>query len=1080
MINFLIGRACTGKTQRIIDKVCASSLSKRAILIVPEQFTFESEREIIKRAGADTTNITVISFTRLFGEVLSSASLGSLPIVSEFEKIIILKKALKACSDNLSVFSRHIHYRDFPLNIADTLKDFKFAGTTPEALECAAEKIGGSCGAKLKDISLIWSTYDSLLTDKFIDSSDILTKTYELLCDNSYFKGCDVYFDSFTGFTGQQYKIIEKIFEQADNVTFAFSTDNPDDTNLTVFHNINNTITALKDKAKRNGISLDVLAENHYNSKEIAHLEGIMSGKVKGAVMPSNNKVNVISCENLREEALAAANIVSKCVREEGYRFKDFILVSRNADSYYEFVERQCKNNDVAYFCDKKTSVRNTLLCTYIMALLDICKSCTSDNIFKIVKMGLYDIDVYDIAELENYVFVWDIKGKDWFSPWEMKVKGLTNDEEEDYDVAKLKRINETREKIVAIINDFKDSFTGSAKKRATALYNHLTKYAINKKLSAICEFYENGNDAFRAAEVKQSWDVIVNILDSVVRTSDDSDISIDEFTETFSIACDFATITNVPQMLDEVTFGSADRIRPSKPKVAIILGANQGVFPQTVGNGGLFGFSEKQKIKDQGIDLDDNIIKSTIEENYLVYSMLCCPTDKVYLLYSRNNMNGEKLETSSFVSQVVGAFDKFDAVTFKLKAGGDFTPRTPKSAFSEIGTIVGEDFELVKETLASYPIYNDKLPNAISDIDYSFKIDNTSIKGCFGDEIKIYPTNFEEFHRCKASYFFRNVLRLKKIQKSDLNTLQRGTIAHFVFENVIKTYGSKLADLSESEINDLVDELIHQYFLSIKGYEILVSERFAYLIEKIAAAVKRIVCHMKDEFAQCDFEPKYCELVIGDDGLIPKVQYILSDNSIASLNGKIDRVDIYNNNVRVVDYKTGSLHFSLSDTLFGLNMQMLIYLYAFVKNGDALVKNPQAAAILYRNSSYNNDPKTLKMNGLISKDAEIREAMEKGNKGKFIPVLDGRNKTTYVDSSVFKLIFDKIDSFTVDMGEDILKGDFTPNPVDTANSEACKYCNFASICRASSSKHKTVEKHTNDEVIDILNGGGTSGIQSN
>ena len=48
-------------------------------------------------------------------------------------------------------------------------------------------------------------------------------------------------------------------------------------------------------------------------------------------------------------------------------------------------------------------------------------------------------------------------------------------------------------------------------------------------------------------------------------------------------------------------------------------------------------------------------------------------------------------------------------------------------------------------------------------------------------------------------------------------------------------------------------------------------------------------------------------------------------------MGGKIDRVDIYTKDgvkyIRVVDYKTGSKEFVLSDILSGLNMQMLIYL---------------------------------------------------------------------------------------------------------------------------------------------------------
>lgn len=56
------------------------------------------------------------------------------------------------------------------------------------------------------------------------------------------------------------------------------------------------------------------------------------------------------------------------------------------------------------------------------------------------------------------------------------------------------------------------------------------------------------------------------------------------------------------------------------------------------------------------------------------------------------------------------------------------------------------------------------------------------------------------------------------------------------------------------------------------------------------------------------------------------------------SLSGKVDRVDGYIKNgrlyLRVMDYKSGKKSFSLSDIWYGLNMQLIIYLYALQQEG--------------------------------------------------------------------------------------------------------------------------------------------------
>jgi ATP-dependent helicase/nuclease subunit B len=59
--------------------------------------------------------------------------------------------------------------------------------------------------------------------------------------------------------------------------------------------------------------------------------------------------------------------------------------------------------------------------------------------------------------------------------------------------------------------------------------------------------------------------------------------------------------IASIPQGLDEVTVGAADRSRPADPKVVFLIGCAQGEFPMTAGNGGLISDRERHEL----IELD-------------------------------------------------------------------------------------------------------------------------------------------------------------------------------------------------------------------------------------------------------------------------------------------------------------------------------------------------------------------------------------------------------------------------------------------------------------------------------------------
>ena len=67
MLNFIIGRNNSGKTEKIRALIAErASENKKCILIVPEQFSFESERSILEKIGAQKMlNVDILSFTRL-------------------------------------------------------------------------------------------------------------------------------------------------------------------------------------------------------------------------------------------------------------------------------------------------------------------------------------------------------------------------------------------------------------------------------------------------------------------------------------------------------------------------------------------------------------------------------------------------------------------------------------------------------------------------------------------------------------------------------------------------------------------------------------------------------------------------------------------------------------------------------------------------------------------------------------------------------------------------------------------------------------------------------------------------------
>ena len=71
-VNFIIGRAGTGKTYSIYSHIVRNEkAAKRSVLIVPDRATFETERSLSEYIGGGILYTSVLSFTTLARRVLA-------------------------------------------------------------------------------------------------------------------------------------------------------------------------------------------------------------------------------------------------------------------------------------------------------------------------------------------------------------------------------------------------------------------------------------------------------------------------------------------------------------------------------------------------------------------------------------------------------------------------------------------------------------------------------------------------------------------------------------------------------------------------------------------------------------------------------------------------------------------------------------------------------------------------------------------------------------------------------------------------------------------------------------------------
>ena len=246
--------------------------------------------------------------------------------------------------------------------------------------------------------------------------------------------------------------------------------------------------------------------------------------------------------------------------------------------------------------------------------------------------------------------------------------------------------------------------------------------------------------------------------------------------------------------------------------------------------------------------------------------------------------------------------------------------------------------------------------------------------------------------------------------------------------------------------------------------------------------------------------------------------KFIPSEYELRVAHGQIDRVDLLEKDgkiyVKVIDYKSGNKKFSITDTMLGRQMQLMVYLKDAVDYEKKL--NPQKEVapgaglyfhvhdpyvskpdfeqlkVQYRKENPNADLtegelekyiaeeqqyKDFRMTGMVNADAEIPEMMdenifEKVGSSDILPVNTTKSgigsSSTVMDEKTYEKFIHFVCKKAEEMQEEILNGKIDINPIEGN----CSYCPYHTVCgfdRKLGDKYREVEKISLQDVKNQL-----------
>ncbi len=1106
MLNFILGRAGSGKSgllHKILNKKLNEGKSK-IILIVPEQSSFRNERHMLTILGNSNFNkIEVLSFSRLYDFVSKKLNLPAVHPDTDAMQLILMNAAVENVKEHLKLYKNNSCCAETAALMLKILKEFKSHKINFETLGKIQDITNkDTLKQKISEIKLVINSYEILAQKKFENSIDNLNNLETLIKSHDVFKDYHVFIDEFNSFTPQQLCILEHIIKQSENVYIALCSDKmPNKTDFSesnLFAGIYKTIFKICEIAKQYEIEIaePTILENNskFENKEIKTLEKNIFSTQKSSYDQSVKDITLYNAANKLDECEYVAKMIRKFIIEKNYHYRDFAVLARNLENYSNTLKYVFDKYKISYFLNSASRIYNKSTALTIFSALDSVNSnYDSENILRFLKSGLTDLSTEEISDLENYVLLWNISVKDWNQEFTMHPEGFSEKFEEK-DNEKLLKLNALRKKIIITLENLKQKIkNATGLKISKAIYEMLLEINAPENLRKVCAELTKKNEIDKAQQEAKIWDILMKVLGDIASVFKDIKIAPKKYADILFSVISSLDISSIPQSIDSVIIDSSNLARLSSPKAVFILGAIDGEFPKDPDESEIFTDAEINHIASLGIEIANNSKNFLIEEKFLSYIALSNASEKLFLSWPNYGLEKEENLPSEIINEIKEIFPKIKVFNkFSYTELEDIW--CEKAAFKIFAKNIKNNSNIAN-ALKNYFVNNENYRSkclAISNISKNKLkfMEPENAKKLFPSDITLSASQIEKYYSCAFEYFCKYILKIKPQKRAQFSGLEYGNIMHYILENLLKKYPDKeLLKANTLEIKKNISEITEKYIDEKLGGIKNKSSKFLYLIKRLKQAACFLTDHFIEEFKQSLFTVSDLELNISSSGKVKPLRFTLPDNTTVKIEGKIDRIDVMETNgknyVRVIDYKTGSTSFRLSDLIYGINMQMLIYLITLQKNGYKKYKHILPAGALYftaikpnASAEYSGGKlefekkiqDKLKMSGLLLDDLIAIEGMEQHGQGRFIPAKINKgavdSKSSVISLGEFEIIAKHIEHLATKMAVSLKSGEIGPNPITSNKNTSCGFCDYLSICKYEENNFKDIDLKLNKKEV--------------
>ena len=993
------------------------------VLVVPEKFGVSAERamfDCLKCGSSFFMDVT--TFDRLADIYVIDKKIQYL---SKSAGVMLVQKITQDIADELNVLSKSCLYNGFCENVFNTIMLLKSSTVSPNMLSGAVENLMDVSKLKLLDIQKIYQLYEDTIKDRFIDSAnkmDILSR--ELEYDDAI-SNVDFYVYS-PKLTKQILNVCDKLIKKSHSVTFMV--DCYSNNSIVYDENINNLYGLIKS----NGGKYDENTIQRFDSLSVQIKDVSTKNKYK------NNNIQFYSQKNINDE------VTSVCVdiNKKGCRYKDCAVMVCDLPKYQSSLQKIFDEFEIPYFIDTEQTLLDLKPTKVLLQLINIIFEFKVDKVLSIVKSKIFNYDQQNIYNFELYIKRWGINERNFFSE---------NKPEDDL----FEDFKKIYDDFSAIYKNFKTDMQKCKTygEFITVLKEFLTKYDFENKILCECENLLKINELQKSKLYEQITAKLMALFDQLESILGLNQTTVKDFYNVLKAGLGSVMIKTPPLTVDCVYIGNASNCMLYDYENLYCIGCNEGSFPVYNQDCGLILDAELDKMRTLA-QIDPTIREVNMESLCNIINNLCC-CSKLYLSYpisvffveqrpatlllnlKKIFVNNENKEVAFLNYQAPNLLESANdlAIDIKTKTRAEMFLRKINNA---------KDYKTKQQIL--------RLNGLAKKL--NLNLDNEEILPKIPRKLtKSSVSQLQVYFDCPYKNFVKYGLRLKENPDNTLKPIDVGNFMHKVAE----MFGLYLI---KNKISYVEDENIFDKIClnALKTFEYdsdgkkgkIIDARQKIIINNLVYSAKSMLKAINEQNKLSEFKIQSVEKVIN-----LKVSNGIFDTEI---NGKVDRVDTFENYVRIIDYKTGNENFNETDLISGRRIQLFVYLGALQKLeklcpiGAYYFKIKDEITSAYEDKNY---LKTYCLNGVTLDDEKIVLAQdtslnENHPNSDIIPIncsfkdgfkIDKRRMGAYSSEKMQWFIDYAIEIFKQGTRE-IALGNIEKSPY----LDACQFCEFKGV----------------------------------